>query len=312
MLFEPFFGSGDAGYDFYRPGFGNDTVNGGAGSDWVYAGPGNNTYNLGDGFDYVDYSEAVTGISVDLELGTVSNNGFYGTDTVSSVEKIIGSPFDDFIVGSENPDVAERFVGGDGADFIDGGGGDRDAVDYRGANTGNGIVADLSQGTVVDEYGNTDSVNNIEQVFGTSSDDTIIGDANDNRLLGGDGVDVLDGGEGFSDVWLTNYEETQGVVINLQTGVVDNDGFGNAETISGFEWVFGSLLDDQITGDDGDNYLFGDAGNDVIAGGAGFDFLEGSAGGDTFAFDFGNGSDTVLDYNQGEGDQLQLLSLIHI
>ena len=80
----------------------------------------------------------------------------------------------------------------------------------------------------------------------------------------------------------------------------------------------GNELDNRITGNAGNNILFGDKGddnliglqgNDIILGAAGNDTLTGNTGTDTFVFlSPYDGSDSITDFNQEEGDKIQISS----
>ncbi|MEP4483981.1 MAG: Ig-like domain-containing protein, partial [Halioglobus sp.] len=305
--------SGVGGADTLTGGEGDDTVSGGSGNDIIIAGPGNNTYDGGADFDILDYSAATAGITVDLDAGVASINGFGGSDTVTNMEKIAGSAFADDLTGSDTGAI-ERFTGNAGSDRIDGGAGNNDGVDHRASTTGSGITADLNLivddqdpnvgwGTITDEFGSIDYVKNIERVYGTNDDDEIVGDANNNTFIGYGGNDYIDGGDGY-DRLFNNGTETQGMSIDLRidisegaTNVID-DGYGAAGTILNIEEIFGSNLinaGDVIFGDDNDNGLFGQAGDDILAGFGGNDALVGGEGNDELRAGEGN------DYLEGNG-----------
>ena len=68
----------------------------------------------------------------------------------------------------------------------------------------------------------------------------------------------------------------------------------------------GSLLQ----GEGGNDTLLGGDGNDLLSGGSGSDILNGGSGSDIYIFKTGeSGSDTVLDYQQGE-DVLDISDLL--
>ena len=73
----------------------------------------------------------------------------------------------------------------------------------------------------------------------------------------------------------------------------------------------GSGGNDTLLGGDGNDILFGQGGNDILNGGAGNDILIGGSGKDTFVWTKGNtGSDTIVDFNTGEGDVIDLSDLL--
>jgi Ca2+-binding RTX toxin-like protein len=175
------------------------------------------------------------------------------------------------------------FVGGTGDDVIEGGGGS-DTVDYA---PGAAVSVNLQAGTATGQ--GSDSLANVENVIGSSNNDSLTGDANANTLNGGlgndvlvgrGGDDVLSGGPGTDDV---GYQASQApVVVDLGSGTATGEGF---DLLSGIEDVVGSNYSDTLTGDNADNVLSGGAGSDTLVGGGGNDTLVG-----------GNGSDTV-DYS---------------
>ncbi len=59
--------------------------------------------------------------------------------------------------------------------------------------------------------------------------------------------------------------------------------------------IFGSTLDENLSGANGNDSLFGDTGVDTLTGGGGADYLEGGAGFDTYISNTGDGGDTILD-----------------
>jgi Ca2+-binding RTX toxin-like protein len=175
---------------------GNDTLSGGGGDDGLFGGAGNDTFNGGIGFDLASYFFAPSGVQADLTAATTT--GGEGSDTLTGVEDLEGSSFDDTLTGNSGENF---FYPGEGNDTVNGGGGITDRVDFF--FSPDAVMVDLTAGTATGE--GTDTLTGIAQVFGSRHDDTIIGDANANTLLGGPGNDTisglvgddtLDGGEG--------------------------------------------------------------------------------------------------------------------
>jgi Ca2+-binding RTX toxin-like protein len=184
---------------------------------------GNDLIYGGDAIDSAGYdrSGATSGISVSLVNGAGVVTGSFGTDTLSSIENITGSYFDDVISigdtsiggsieGKAGNDVltggtGNNFItGGSGNDTIDGGAG-WDTANYSNeaydnnvslSVTGRGVVVNLATGAATDNWGNQDVLRNIEQVQGSQYADTLVGDTNNNNLNGGSGADSLSGGSG--------------------------------------------------------------------------------------------------------------------
>ena len=166
---------------------GNDTLSGGGGLDGLYGGAGNDTFNGGTGFDGASYFFAPSSVQVDLTAGTAT--GGEGTDTLTGIEDLEGSRFDDTLTGNSGENF---FFPGEGNDIVNGGGGTTDRVDFF--FSPNPVVVDLTAGTATGE--GTDTLTGIGQVFGSRHDDTITGDANANTLLGGPGNDTVSGAAG--------------------------------------------------------------------------------------------------------------------
>jgi Ca2+-binding RTX toxin-like protein len=120
---------------------GNDTLLGGPGADWLDGGAGNDTLDGGPGTDTATYASAKAGVTVTLARETPQNTIGAGTDTLISIEYLIGSAFADRLTGNAS---ANRIEGGRGDDQITGGGG-ADLFHFR-PNHGNDLVTDFQDG----------------------------------------------------------------------------------------------------------------------------------------------------------------------
>lgn len=264
--------NGETLYERFEPEAGDDTIDG------------------KDGWDEVSYFSSTGAITVDLNLadGQVQD-GMGGVDTLIGIEGILGSNFDDMLLGSDANggfENQENFVGGKGADTINGRGG-YDEVGY-GDDPSTGINVNLATGIAQDGWGSIDTLFNIEGVEGSKHADTIVGNAADNRLDGHGGDDTLDGAAGSD--WV-EYNQAQAAVqvslaLGLATGADGND------VLISIENVYGSVYDDVIDGNAGSNSLYGRAGDDFLSGGLGDDILIGHLGNDRI--DGGAGTDTVV------------------
>ena len=106
--------SGGQGNDIISDGDGDDIVLGNSGDDIFIAGLGDDSYDGGSGFDTIDFSNASNKMFVDLNNHIATG---MGNDTIKGVEAVIGSRFDDTLIGDKNANV---FYGGDGNDsFVD-------------------------------------------------------------------------------------------------------------------------------------------------------------------------------------------------
>ena len=90
----------------------------------------------------------------------------------------------------------------------------------------------------------------------------------------------MDGGVAGSDT-ASYADATAGVTVSLAIGTAQNTIGAGTDTLTNFENLTGSNLNDTLTGNAGANILNGLAGNDTLSGGAGNDTLSGGAGNDT-------------------------------
>jgi Ca2+-binding RTX toxin-like protein len=291
---------GDSGgYVFGRSG--NDTLIGGLGNDNFIGGSGNDSIVGGDGSDNVDYfnddfdggSLQPTGVTVDLANG-FADDGWGDKDTLSGIENIVGSRFNDALIGDANNNRMngrggdDTLIGGSGDDVFNGGSGNDnmiggDGIDFvnylddgynDGYNGGSlqstGVVVDLARGTASDGWGSQDSLSGIENVGGSSFDDVLTGDTNNNYFRGNTGNDTLDGGSGYD--WADYRDANGSVTVNLTTG--SSTGADGNDTLINMEDIGGGSFNDTLTGDAGDNTLRGREGDDTLDGGAGYDRVD--------------------------------------
>ncbi len=262
--------------DFYNVGAyaGGARIEGNLGNDRFISGAGNDFFHGGFEFDLqsvigfsdndrVDYSFATASVTVNLAMNVATGGG--GTDSLFFIESVTGSAFDDLIIGSDR--FFETFIGGEGNDTIDGAGG-TDRADYSGALEG--IHVAMASGIVTGgATAGTDTLINVEQVFGTSSDDvydaTGIFFANSFDPLGGNDTIIGNGNTRLSYSTLG-----EGVTVDLGTGVVDSFLAGH-DTFSGVNYVRGSNFADVLIGTAADESFEGRSGDDQIFGGGGFD-----------------------------------------
>lgn len=239
-----------------------------------------NTLNGGSGgSDWVDYGYAGSGVIIDLGTGS-ANAGGGDTDTLISIENVLGSTHSDTI--TDKSGIANTLRGLDGNDLFfshnegldtfDGGNG-IDTIDYS-----------LSSGNLHVTLGgstNIDTLINIENVIGAAGDDTLVGDANTNilkgmggndTLMGGAGADTLDGGAGQD---MADYSTSNSITANLSAGTVI-DGLGSTDTLIDIEIIKGSNSADIMSGSNFSDTLIGSGGNDTFFASAGGDIYYGN------------------------------------
>lgn len=298
---------------------GDDTLRGGEGDDIVAGGSGNDTLDGGEGFDTADYSDASSGVRVQLNTGIALNDGDGGTDTLIGFENVTGSAFDDLLIGDADANTLDGgqardvLIGGDGDDTLIGGSGA--ANELYGGSGDDTYILDANDTIVELAGGGTDTVRasinivnlaaNVENLVftgtgvfrgnGNASDNTITGGAGDDILFGGAGSDTLNGGAGFDTADFS--QASSGVVARLDSGLVSQDGDGGTDTLTSIEALVGSSFDDLLIGGLGDDLLDGGLGRDVLIGGAGNDLIRGGQGVPNELYG-GEGDDTyILDAN---------------
>ena len=209
----------------------------------------------GDG-DTIDVSTFSTGVRIDLDTNTPtpgpnSQDGVVEVAgetvlTLSDFENIIGTDFDDVLLGNNEFNVIDGGAGNDaihsfgGADEIDGGTG-TDTLLLTATPVGTEVTLDeTGSGTVVINGADADVFSNFENVTGSAAgDDVLTGNQIDNVLNGNGGDDILTGGLG-NDTLIggegTDTADFSDIDVPV-TITVDADGNGTAVRDTGFSVV---------------------------------------------------------------------------
>ncbi|MHA7774488.1 beta strand repeat-containing protein [Roseibium sp. M-1] len=294
----------------------------------VVGGSGDDTItNTGSGNVRADYRS--DGASSGSGITYTSNNGTRvsgtvtgagtGTDTLSGVNEIRGTDFNDTFNGG---DGNERFILRGGNDTVDGGGG-TDTVRFDRSGMG-AVAVDLISGTATGTFnGNAFShtLENVEQIRGSSNGDELSGSDADERfegkggndslsglggndvLFGDDGNDILDGGAGADALdggsgndWADYRSSDAAVNVILAGSGTQSGGDAEGDTLTGIENLFGSIYNDVLSGNGLANYIRGGHGNDTLNSGSGDDQLRGDAGNDVL---IGGAGADILDGGSG-------------
>lgn len=303
----------------------NNSITGGSGNDTLNGDAGNDTLSGGAGVDTADFSFLTNTqtLSVDLSQGTVIATIAGGTaqsDTLISIENIIGGSGNDTVIGSA---VDNSISGGAGNDSLSGGagndiliGGAGDDVLDGGADSDTAVFS----GNMADYTFSIDGLNRLVIIDNVANRDGTDLLTNFEFIRFADGVRTL-----FA---TTNTANTRNEIANANpilyvsgngadsviTGSA-NDlivvGAGN-DTVSsgaGQDWIFGGDGNDTIAGGAGNDTIDGGNGNDTIVGGPGADNLDGGAGNDTLSYatvQYANGAwanfaDNAVGWTRGVG-----------
>lgn len=201
---------GDTGNDSLAGGDGDDRLYGGAGDDTLSGGAGADLIDGGTGMDIVDYSTSSGAVSVNLQTGVVSGGDAQG-DTLLGVDGVIGSAYNDTIVGSDsygtdpNDTYTSVLYGAGGDDTVSGGAGNDSLYGGTGADTLFGGTGD-------------------DIVDGGTGNDSIDGGTGNDRIQAGAGDDTLTGGAG-NDTYILETGGGSDVVTDFSLVDTNSDGF---------------------------------------------------------------------------------------
>ena len=329
---------GKAGADTLDGGSDDDTVEGGAGADRLHGGAGSDTLS----YEHSGSVDGIHGVTASLLHPDWSGGNDAQGDVFDGFEDILGSAFNDLLVGDESGNLLD---GGAGDDTLDGAGGgnrliggegfDRVTYWYNGA-PGQGVVVDLSNSAANGGAARGDVLVDIESVQGTDSADTLIGidrgngrgveligEGGADRLIGRGGNDTLNGGTGNDTLeggaGADRMEGGAGndtyVIDSAADQVVEATGGGIDTAIVSLDFRLDALANVEIlrladgtaatraSGGAGNDHLIGNTGFNILDGGAGADTMEGSAGSDVFMVD--NAGDVTIEAVGGGVDAVQ-------
>ena len=263
---------GGADNDSVRGGAGNDRIRGGLGDDSLRGDAGNDSYSheagsdmiTADAFDVMDYSNSPAPITVDLlankKYGTAAD-GTGDIDRLVKVAYLVGSPFNDTLLGNSGPNT---FVGGLGDDTIDGRLGDDRII--------------WSDGDGVDVLSGGGGTRDVLEIFGSAvAGDIIVIDSQDATTLRVSRSNLLPfivTGTGFENVRINTLGGNDSVTVAafatpLVTLLTVELGSGN-DSLN----ALAALMPLLVNGGEGDDTISGGANRDTLKGGAGRDTID--------------------------------------
>jgi Ca2+-binding RTX toxin-like protein len=249
-------------------------------------------------------------------------SGLGGNDTIfgrSGNDTLDGGDGNDFLIGGAGVDDYFGGAGIDRVQYQDIAVGLRVDLLVPGTNTGaaageifdsiENLLGSTGNDTILGDNGANGlfGFNGNDTIFGRDGADMLDGGSGNDFLIGGAGVDSFNGGTGTDRVQYQDF--STGFRIDLLSSGT-NTGAAAGETYSSIENLLGSGGNDLLLGDNNSNDLFGFNGNDTLRGGVGNDSLNGGADNDVLAGDSGVdrfvfngvtfGDDTITDYALGD------------
>jgi Ca2+-binding RTX toxin-like protein len=326
---------GGSGNDTLQGGLGDDNLYGDSGDDYFYASGGSDYIDGGsDGEitgDTIDFSQI--NAKIELTLGesgnssVVQQSNFNGTTydaqqathTLIDIENITGSLNHENILRGNSQN--NTLIGGNENDILSGGNGGTNylegglgvnTVDYSAISVlptaqNLGITLNLNNSALQEVFTNSsgiivrETLNNIQNVIGSSYKDVIRAKDGENNVLNGGlgddtfiasrGNDEFIGHENSIDVVDYTYAKdalgnTIDLVVNINDGAQLIHADYGTHTFSNINGLIGSDGNDILIGNSGQNTLIGGKGDDTLLGYGGNDYLDGSEGINSTSFAF--------------------------
>jgi Ca2+-binding RTX toxin-like protein len=291
---------GLAGNDTVSGGEGNDTINMSFGSASSY---GSDVIDGGGGVDTLDFGDAArSAVRVDLAAGTASGGGIggAGSASVSGIENVNGSAFDDRITGNAASNFLFGYLGNDtldggaGVDRLDGSLGndtyivtagdmigDAGGIDHVISNTSWTLQDGLENLTIItaEPFAEGEGNGLDNQLRGVGDDIRLYGRAGDDRLQAESRFSILEGNEG-SDTLIG----ARGGFDNMFGGAGNDVLDDRLDDIPAAFSAGGANFD----GGAGDDTIFGGAADDLVqlfGGNYGRDSIDGGGGRDSVSFE---------------------------
>uniref|UniRef100_UPI0039F6C969 beta strand repeat-containing protein n=1 Tax=Herbaspirillum huttiense TaxID=863372 RepID=UPI0039F6C969 len=184
-----------------------------------------NHFDGGGGNNTVSYARANDGNGVTVDLfQRVGSNGFAAGDQYTNIQNVIGSNYDDLFIADNN---ANSFAGGAGSN----------TVSY--VNSTAAVTVNLANGSGSGGFAQGDSYSSIQNVIGSSFDDTIIANSAANFIDGGSST-----ASSHNRVSYANSSAAVTVDLNYTNGTGTSGGYAAGDKLSNMQDLTGSSFDD--------------------------------------------------------------------
>lgn len=230
---------------YLEGGAGRDSLTGGDGDDILMGGDGADTLRGGEGKNATSYITSWAGVDVNLNR-VFQYGGEAEGDSLSDIQAIQGTTFNDVLVGSAD---ANQFDAGEGDDTIEGNVG----TDLVLAGSGNDKVLALGDGDTLDGGAGIDTLSYEKATKAIAVNLLLYGQPDDNK---------------------------DRIHIELSPQLTFN-GFSTFENLTGSKFddtLGGDNCANVVDGGNGADTLRGEGGDDTLIGGVGSDRLEGGSG----------------------------------
>jgi len=213
-------GTGAASGDLY---VNVETIVGSSGVDTFVGGTasGSATMDGGGGRDWIDYEYLAVGVGVTVNLASGTTSGAVTNDHFVNIENVYGSVNNDIFIANG---LGNTFNGGGGSDW----------VSYA-QNGGTAVTIDLYNHLSSGGASN-DSLIAIQNLIGSTGNDTFYADSNNNSFIGGGGADIVSYSNSTVDL----------IVDQTQSGIAT--GLARGDAYSGIATIIGGSLSDTFIG----------------------------------------------------------------
>ena len=263
-----------------------NSISTGVGNDTIFSNTGNDTIYGGEGADVL-YGDAGDDF-INGDAGDDSICGGTGNDTLTG-----GEGKDVFIHTADNDFISDYVAGEDKIKLAE-----ENASITAFSISGNDVVLTVGNGSITVQNGKGKQItvvdfndNSTSSVYGGGSDDSTGKSASTFTMTN----------KTKSSVTLGSAYEIADASARTKKVKITGNAFDN--TIiggSGKDTLYGMAGNDSILGGKGNDKLYGGAGNDILIGGKGNDSLWGNAGADIFSYEYGDGKDVIIGFDDND------------